>query len=156
MRECPPLLDGEAYMRRERPSPQCCSCDCPQKASPPVGRKTCDPSGSPKPRHAECTRTGPNLQTHMALGSFALICFFFFLNEKYWVTGINRHNHSIILCCTQSNYITLNLCYRARCGLSRFLQGSHLSPGETGQGCPAGTLHPCADGDIRSSSHHTG
>lgn len=139
---------------RELPSPQCCCCDCPQRASPPAGRRTCDPTANPKPPHAECTRMGPNLQTNMALPLFALISFFFYLNEKYWVPGINTLVFTAVRS-TQSKYITLNLCYHARCGFSKFPQGCHLSPGETGPGCHIGRLHPCAEGDIRSCSHHT-
>lgn len=81
---------GGAYMTRELPSPQCRSCDCPQKASPPAGRRTCDLSASPKPPHDEGTRTGPNLQTCIALALFDSFYFFsFFSNEKYLIFGGN-------------------------------------------------------------------
>lgn len=60
-------------MKREHPSPQCCSDDSLQRASPPVGKRTCGLIASPKPPHAECTMMGPNLHTHK---SHSLFTFF--------------------------------------------------------------------------------
>lgn len=171
-------------MKQELPSPQHRSCDSPQRASPPAGRRTCGLSAGPKPPHAERTRMGPDLQLHIwysdyiqyqvrtwvwSLALWKSGGWIFILGLKMELISAEINSKDLIFNKNKLDFelfskplhqdvkflVSFNLCYRARCGFSKLLPDCHLSPGETGPGCRAEKLHLSADVETRSCSHHT-